>query len=94
MRDLPVVELATEIDKARGKIWKMRFQARGEALENPGALKALRTDLARLLTVLNSKDGSSSRANTQAAKSTNHGDPSGSAELPDDDGTAGDGENS
>ena len=52
MRTLPDDEIGAEIDKARAKIFKMRFQAKGENMENPGSLRTLRRDVARLLTVL------------------------------------------
>lgn len=54
-RELPPAELQSEILKAREKLWKMRFQARGEPVENPGALRGLKKDIARLLTVLSEK---------------------------------------
>lgn len=56
MRQLQPVGIRTEVEKLRGKIWKLRFQARGEPIENPGALTALKKDVARLLTVLRAKE--------------------------------------
>ena len=55
MRELPPIELHSEIEKARASLWKLRFHARGEPIENPGALRRLRRDVARMLTVLNEK---------------------------------------
>lgn len=56
MREYPPAELRTELQKARDKVWKMRFQAKGEPIENPGALRQLRKDIARMLTVLREKE--------------------------------------
>jgi large subunit ribosomal protein L29 len=56
LRELPAEELASEIEKARQKAWKMRFQAKGEPLENPGSLRKLRKDIARMFTVLREKE--------------------------------------
>jgi large subunit ribosomal protein L29 len=55
MRDLPDEELRKEIDKARDKIFRMRFQGKGKDLENPGLLKLLKKDIARLSTVLHER---------------------------------------
>ena len=55
IRTLPDDEIATEIDKARSKIFKMRFQATGENVEK-GSLKTLRQNIARLRTVLRERE--------------------------------------
>lgn len=55
MRELPAVELRSEITKTREKLWKLRFQARGEPVESPGALRKLKKDIARMMTVLREK---------------------------------------
>ena len=55
MRELPSVELKSESDKLEAKIWKMRFQARGEPVENCGQLKYLKKERARMLTILQQK---------------------------------------
>ena len=52
IRTLPDDEIATEIDKARAKIFKTRFQGKGENVENSGSLTTLRRHIARLETVL------------------------------------------
>jgi large subunit ribosomal protein L29 len=53
MRELPDEELVLEIEKARDKVFRMRFQGKGKDLEKPGELKALKKDIARMFTVLN-----------------------------------------
>jgi large subunit ribosomal protein L29 len=55
MREMPPAEIQSEIEKTREKIWNMRFQAKGEPIESPGALRQLKKDLARLMTVLREK---------------------------------------
>lgn len=56
MREYPPAELQNELEKTRQKIWKMRFQAKGDPLESPGAYRMLRKELARMLTVLREKN--------------------------------------
>ena len=60
MRQLPDEELRTEIDKARDKVFRMRFHGKGKDLENPGQLKKMKKDIARMHTVL--KERMSKRA--------------------------------
>ena len=55
LRELPPEELTSEIEKTREKAWKMRFQAKGEPLENPGSLRKLKREIARMFTVLREK---------------------------------------
>ncbi len=55
VRALPSEELDAEITKAREKIFKLRFQGKGKDLENPGQLKALRKDIARMKTILSER---------------------------------------
>jgi large subunit ribosomal protein L29 len=52
IRALPTEELHGQIAKAREKVFRMRFQGKGKDLENPGQLKGLRKDIARMHTVL------------------------------------------
>ena len=56
MRELPPAELKSEAEKLEAKIWKSRFQSRGEPVENSGQLTELKKERARLLTVLREKD--------------------------------------
>lgn len=55
-RELPPEALVAEIEKTREKVWKMRFQAKGEPIENPGNLRKLKRDIARMCTVLREKE--------------------------------------
>ena len=56
MRELPDDELRSEIDKASEKVFKMRFQGKGKDLENPGLLKMLKKEIARMKTVMNERE--------------------------------------
>ena len=52
IRNLPDEDIRTQIDKARKEIFKLKFQAKGAGIENPGQYKELRKDVARFHTVL------------------------------------------
>ena len=52
MKELPAVELHSELEKARERLFKMRFQAKGKDMENPGAMRTTKKDIARYLTAL------------------------------------------
>jgi large subunit ribosomal protein L29 len=56
IRDLPAAEIRSEIMKAHEKIFQMRFQAKGKDLENPGLLRGLKKDVARMSTVLRERE--------------------------------------
>lgn len=56
MRELPLAELRSESDKLEAKIWNMRFQAKGEPLENSGSFREMKRDRARFLTILREKE--------------------------------------
>ena len=52
IRDMADDEITAEIEKARERLFRVRFQAKGKDVENPGELKRVRKDVARMLTVL------------------------------------------
>ena len=56
VRALPADEIVAEIDKARGKVFKMRFQAKSENVENSGSFQTLRRHVARLKTVMRERE--------------------------------------
>ena len=45
-------ELETELGKMREKLFRLRFQAKGKDVENPGIVRGLRKDIARFNTIL------------------------------------------
>ena len=56
MRELPLAQLRSEAQKLEAKIWTMRFQAKGEPLENSGSFREMKKERARLLTLLRAKE--------------------------------------
>ena len=56
MRELPLAQLRSESQKLEAKIWTMRFQAKGEPLENSGSFREMKKERARLLTLLREKE--------------------------------------
>ena len=56
LRGLPNDEIQVELDKARGRFFKERFQAKGTTIENPGVTGSLKKDIARMLTVLRERE--------------------------------------
>lgn len=67
MRELPPTELRSEAEKIEAKIWKLRFQAKGEPIEHPGALKRLKRERARMLTVLRERELAEARAGARGS---------------------------
>jgi ribosomal protein L29 len=55
IRTLPDDEIGSEIEKAQAKIFKMRFQGKGENVENSGSITTLRRHIARLATILHER---------------------------------------
>ena len=55
IRSLPDDEIVSEMGKAREKIFKLKFQAKGTSVENSGSLKNLKRDVARMLTILHER---------------------------------------
>jgi large subunit ribosomal protein L29 len=56
LRELPGDELRSEIQKAREKVFRMRFKGKGKDLESPGEYKALRKSIARIFTLLRERE--------------------------------------
>ncbi len=52
IRNLPDDEIAAEVQKLRVRIFKIKFQGKGANVDDPGSLKLLKKDVARMLTVL------------------------------------------
>ena len=52
IRELPDVELESEIDKSRAKLFKFRFHAANEEMQRAGEIRQLRRNIARMKTVL------------------------------------------
>ena len=52
IRELPDIEIESEITKARAKLFKFRFHAANEEMQRAGEIRQLRRDIARMLTIL------------------------------------------
>ena len=56
MRELPLAELRSEAQKLEARLWTMRFQAKGEPMDNSGNFREMKKVRARLLTLLREKE--------------------------------------
>ncbi len=56
LRKLKVDELKKKADELKMELLKLRFQQRISGLDNPMAIRNLRKDIARVLTVLREKE--------------------------------------
>jgi large subunit ribosomal protein L29 len=55
MRDMSLDELDDQLDKLRKERFNLRFQAASGQLENTSRVRAVRRDIARILTVARTK---------------------------------------
>jgi large subunit ribosomal protein L29 len=56
IRELTIEEIDIEIERAREEMFKLRFRAAYEELENPTLLKDLRRDVARMKTIRHERE--------------------------------------
>ena len=56
IKDLPSDEIRVQLESAREKLFRIRFQAKGKDIENPGQMQVFRRDIARMLTVLSQRE--------------------------------------
>lgn len=56
IRELTQDEIDLEIERARDELFKLRFRAAYEELENPALLKELRRDIARMKTIQHERE--------------------------------------
>jgi len=59
IREFTDEELQTELQRLRRHVFDLRAQAVTEKLEDPGMVGKARRDIARILTVMNERRGSS-----------------------------------
>jgi len=57
LREKSIEELRTQEQNLREQIFKLRFQRATGQAENPGRVRLVRKELARVLTVLHEKSG-------------------------------------
>jgi large subunit ribosomal protein L29 len=55
MRELTSDEITARIDQLHEELFRLRFRSATQELENPMLLRTLRRDVARLMTVLQSR---------------------------------------
>ncbi len=55
VREMKTAELHAELDRIRRHLFDLRAQSVTEKLENPHQLKAIRKDVARVLTVMHER---------------------------------------
>jgi large subunit ribosomal protein L29 len=51
-RELPDIDLETEITKAHAKLFKFRFHSANEEMQRAGEIRQARRDIARMKTIL------------------------------------------
>ena len=56
IRELTQDEIDIEIERAQEEIFKLRFRAAYEELENPAILRELRRDIARMKTIQHERE--------------------------------------
>ncbi len=56
LRNLNDVELAAKLREAKEELFNLRFQGATGQLENHGRLRAIRTDIARIYTILRERE--------------------------------------
>ncbi len=56
LRELSIPELKEKLSKLREELFNLRFQRALHRLENPMRIRAVRRDIARVLTVLREKE--------------------------------------
>ena len=62
MRDMSVEEIETRVGELREELFNLRFRNAMKQLDNPLKIRESRREMARLLTVLNEKQGLKSAA--------------------------------
>lgn len=60
-KNLADADLAEKVKEARAELFNLRFQLATGQLDNPGRIKAVKKDIARLLTELRARELSASR---------------------------------
>ena len=56
IRQLPKEEILAEVEKRRSEIFRLRLRAGSDDVESPGALRRMRREVARFLTVLRERE--------------------------------------
>ena len=57
LREMTVVELREQLEKDRQELFNLRFRAATQQLDNPRRVREVRRNIARLLTLLQEREG-------------------------------------
>ena len=57
IREMTLVEMQEQLERDRQEQFNLRFQAATQQLENPRRLRDVRRNIARLLTILQEREG-------------------------------------
>jgi large subunit ribosomal protein L29 len=68
LRQLPEAEIKAEIDKRRADVFRLRLRAGSQDVESSGALRRMRRDIARFLTILRERELGLTRASKPASR--------------------------
>jgi len=60
LRELSLEQLQGKLSEAREEAFRLRFRSATEAIDNPMRFRAIRRDIARILTLLQEKQGAKS----------------------------------
>jgi large subunit ribosomal protein L29 len=61
LRELTTHELQEQLERDRQELFNLRFQAATQQLDNPRRARVVRKNIARLLTLLQQRDGAGER---------------------------------
>ena len=81
LRDLSPEELDTKSQDLREQLLKLRFQQSTGQIENPQMLRAVRKDIARVMTIRREKELGAAAAGEAAAAATVEATPAATAEA-------------
>ena len=56
IRDLSVEDIQAQMTQAKEELFRLRFRAATQELENPSLVKTLRRDIARMKTILRQRE--------------------------------------
>ena len=59
LREMTTVEVQEQLEKDRQELFNLRFQAATQQLDNPRRVREVRKNVARILTLLSERAGSS-----------------------------------
>ena len=61
LKQMTVLELREQLERDRQELFNLRFQAATQQLDNPRRVREVRRDIARILTLLQLREGRQAR---------------------------------